>query len=335
MEQVQGQCSKMRRELETTTILRDDRGPHEWGTKPHTQRGTRAVPISRDCPQTLHIGAVYQGNTDQRMDKHPSLSNSFLLSLCLESPCASFKPEPRDHSPQSLPSLLRCSSSTNLQTPPLPSIHLFHPGWSVQGPPSLGMPQGLRLCSTLHSQRPMGAWLSRWASSEDNQKIPRYKKESHEVMKWIQQCWSARRLGKRGSRETDSVSLTLAKGEDVLVGRVIPGCWAAAPSDIQDRRGGDRKETSTLGSQLSHIFISYSSLDTFQVAKKNRCPFRGWCFVGARVRTPGTKLSPLTSAHPPWEQEDDTEREHKLINQNIEPFLSSYYTPGIERWIPI
>ena len=57
----------------------------------------------------------------------------------------------------------------------------------------------------------------------------------------------------------DSVSLALAKGEDVLVGRVIPGCWAAAPSDIQDRRGGDRKETSTLGSQLSfpHLHILF------------------------------------------------------------------------------
>lgn len=94
----------------------------------------------------------------------------------------------------------------------------------------------------------------------------------------------------------DSMPLALAKREDILVGRAISVYWAAAPTTFRPREEGDRKEPSTLGSQCSDILTSCSSLETFQVAKKNRCPVRDWCFFSAcKAITPGTRLpsSPL------------------------------------------
>lgn len=93
----------------------------------------------------------------------------------------------------------------------------------------------------------------------------------------------------------DSIPLSLAKREDILVGRAIPVYWAAAPT-FRPREEGVRKEPSTLGSQRSDILTSCSSLETFQVAKKNRCPVGDWCFFSAcRASTSGMRLpsSPL------------------------------------------
>lgn len=79
------------------------------------------------------------------------------------------------------------------------------------------------------------------------------------------------------------------------------------PNHIQAQGGGEEEGTIHLGQSYCDTLTSYSLLDTFQVAKKNRCPIRDWCFFsGLGASTPETKLPPLTS-----ENKGEVEREHK------------------------
>ena len=120
-------------------------------------------------------------------------------------------------------------------SPTFPSIYLFHPSWSVQGLLAWECVEG-RGCVQLYTPRdpwvPGSAEGIKWRQPED---FLVNKKGSHEVMKWIQECWPARMLGKWDRWEMGSMVLALAKRGDVLAGRVTLGGWAAG---IQDWRGG-------------------------------------------------------------------------------------------------
>ena len=63
---------------------------------------------------------------------------------------------------------------------------------------------------------------------------------------------TGKEAGKTGAQRNglDSVPLALAKRVYILVGRAIPGCWAAAPTILRPREEGDRKEPSTLSSHF-------------------------------------------------------------------------------------
>lgn len=62
-------------------------------------------------------------------------------------------------------------------------------------------------------------------------------------------CKEAGKTGAQG-KGLGSVPLALAKGMDILVGRAIPGCWAAAPTTLRPGEEGNRKEPFTLGSRV-------------------------------------------------------------------------------------
>lgn len=143
-------------------------------------------------------------------------------------------------------------------------------------------------------------------------------------MKWIRECKSARRLGKRGPKGkawTVCPSSGQGGGYSGWQGYSPLGQLAAALTTFRPAEGGDRKEPSTLGSQWSDILTSCPSLETLQVAKKNRCPV-----LQGQNSLPHLCMPPLT----PRTRRGGRKRRH-INKSDLRNFANLDYTPGIER----